>query len=340
MSAPLRSAGDGDGKTHVDARITVELRRRLISEAEELAEIRAGLDASAPWISSKYFYDTRGSRLFEEITELPEYYQTRAERSILTRTADEIVRIAGAHELLELGSGASTKTRVILDAMRRAGTLDWYIPFEVSEDLTRRVADQLVEEYPTLSIHAVIGDFTSTLPYMRRGARRLVILLGGTIGNFDEDDAISLLVELAEHMNTGEYFLLGTDLIKEPAVIEAAYNDTRWVTAAFNRNILSVMNAKLDADFDPTGFDHVAFFDTVRHRIEMRLRANRDHEVMARKLDTVYRYRRSDEIRTEISVKYDRDLVRGLLQRAGFTLTNFYTDEENLFGLSLAVRNG
>lgn len=338
MSSRLESAGEGDGKVRVAQRITVELRQRIISEAEELAAIRQGLDAAEPWISSKYFYDERGSLLFDRITELDEYYQTRVERAILERTADEIARVSGAHELLELGSGTSAKTRVLLDALRRTGTLEWYMPFEVSEEIVRKVADELIVEYPDLMVHAVVGDFTSTLPYMRIGGQRLVILLGGTIGNFTESEALALLGELASHMHPGEFFLLGVDLIKDPARIEAAYNDALGVTAAFNRNILEVMNRKLDADFDPAGFRHVAFYDRDQHRIEMRLRALANQEVHARKLGKSYRYRAGDELRTEISVKYDRDLARELLAGAGFLMQSFYTDEESLFGLALAVR--
>jgi L-histidine N-alpha-methyltransferase len=340
MTSRLESAGEGDGKVRIAQRITVEIRQRIIGEAEELAEIRKGLDAPEPWVSSKYFYDEHGSILFDRITELEEYYQTRAERSILERTADEIARISSAHELLELGSGTSTKTRVLLDALQRAGTLEWYMPFEVSEETVRKVADELVVEYPELSVHAVVGDFTSTLPYMHIGGQRLVILLGGTIGNFTGDEAHDLLSELSTHMHPGEFFLLGVDIIKDPARIEAAYNDAQGLTAEFNRNILRVLNGKLDADFDPDGFEHVAFYDREAHRIEMRLRSNRDQVVHARKLGASYRYPRGAELRTEISVKYDRDLARDLLARSGFLMQSFYTDEENLFGLALAVRQG
>jgi L-histidine N-alpha-methyltransferase len=322
----------------VDGRVRVVNHLRPHHDDEELQAIRAGLLATPKTIDPKHFYDETGSRLFDEITELEEYYQTRTERSILEAVADDVIARTGARELLELGSGTSTKTRVLLDAMSRAGTLRRYLPFDVSEEVMREAAHWLVSAYPGLEVDAVVGDFHENLDAIPEGDHRLVIFLGGTIGNFDPDRADRFLGEVAAGMRPGDHLLLGTDLIKDVAVIERAYNDARGLTAEFNRNILRVLGTKLDADLVPDRFEHRAFYDVARHRIEMWLRARETHTVFARRLGEEIAFEEGEEILTEISTKYDRPLVQGLLDRADLDLSHWYTDPDRMFALTLARR--
>ncbi len=305
---------------------------------EELARIRERLLRTPREISPRYFYDDRGSALFEAICELPEYYQTRTERRILEERAGEIVAVTGAEELVELGSGASTKTRVLLDAMARTGRLRLYVPFDVSEGIVRRVAHDLVEEYDGLRVHGVIGDFMSHMDRIPDGRHRLCIFLGGTIGNFQPGPAEAFLREVGSQMAPGDWFLLGTDLIKDRTRLEAAYDDAQGVTAEFNLNVLRVLNRLLDGDFDPEAFRHHALYNKADHRIEMWLRAAREQTVRLPKLDLTLSLARNEEILTEISTKFDRPLVEQLLATGGFSLERWYTDPEGLFALSLARR--
>ncbi|MFP3941527.1 MAG: L-histidine N(alpha)-methyltransferase, partial [Thermoanaerobaculia bacterium] len=268
----------------------------------------------------------------------PEYYPTRSERRILERHAGEIVRTSGASELVELGSGAATKTRLLLDAMADQGCLDLYVPFDVSEAMVAEVARGFTTLYPGLRVHGLVGDFLAHLGEIPAGGRRLAAFLGGTIGNLRPPEAAAFLERLAARLDPGDWFLLGTDLIKDPAVIEAAYNDSAGVTAEFNRNILRVLNRVAGGDFDPEGFRHRAFYDRELHRIEMRLVAERAHRVRLEELALELELAAGEELLTEVSVKYDRAGARELLAEAGFELTGWYTDPDGLFGLSLARR--
>lgn len=322
-----------------DGRIEIDFHRDGRESDGFRDELRAALAETPRRIPSKYFYDDRGSQLFEAICELPEYYPTRAERAILERHADEIVRTSGASELVELGSGSATKTRILLDAMAEAGSLQVYVPFDVSEVMVRRVARQLVGIYPDLRVHGVVGDFLShlgELPRPPEGGRRLAAFLGGTMGNLSPEQAAGFLSEVSAGLDAGDSFLLGTDLIKEPAVIEAAYNDAAGVTAAFNVNTLRVVNALTRGDFDPRGFRHRAFYDPEHHRIEMRLVSLREQRVELPELDLVLRFAPGEEILTEISTKFDRSRVEALLGAAGFELTEWFVDPDRLFALSLS----
>jgi len=301
-----------------------------------LRNLRARLERRPREIPARFFYDDAGSRLFERITELPEYYQTRTEEAILREQASDIVARTGAEELIELGSGAATKTRVLLDAMHAAGRLRRYIPFDVSDGIMRRVALELLEEYPELDVHAVVADFTEHLDGIPDGHGQLCIFLGGTIGNFAGPEARRFLGEVAGQLRPGGYLLLGTDLIKAPRRLEAAYNDAAGVTAAFNRNVLRVLNRKLDGDFDPEAFDHHAPYNAAEHRIEMWLRSRRRQRVQLPRIDLDFTLVEGEEILTEISVKYDRARVEALLAAAAFRLVEFYTDPESLFALTLA----
>ncbi|HEX6199477.1 MAG TPA: L-histidine N(alpha)-methyltransferase [Thermoanaerobaculia bacterium] len=322
----------------VSDRIRIDYHRDGREDQAFREELRTALTETPRRIPSKYFYDERGSELFEAICELPEYYPTRAERAILERHAGEIVRASGCSELVELGPGAATKTRLLLDAMAEAGTLELYVPFDVSEEMVARVARRFTELYPGLRVHGVVGDFMAHLGKVPEGGCRLAAFLGGTIGNLLPEDARAFLARLARRLDPGDGLLLGTDLIKDPAVLEVAYDDAAGVTAEFNRNILRVVNRLTGGDFDPRAFRHRAFYDEALHRIEMRLVAERPQEVHLPALDLALELREGEEILTEISTKYDREKVEALLERTGFELERWYTDPDHLFALSLARR--
>lgn len=307
--------------------------------SEALTELRAALAEEPRRIPSRYFYDDRGSELFERICELPEYYQTRTEHGLLEATAERIVELTAAEELVELGSGAATKTRLLLDAMGRAGRLRLYVPMDVSAGTLKRVAHELALLYPELRVHGIVGDFMSHLGAIPAGSPRLVIFLGGTIGNLRPETARRFLTNLHRRMDAGDFFLLGTDLVKSSARLEAAYNDSQGVTAAFNLNILRVVNRLVDGDFDPAGFRHRAFYDRGRHRIEMRLVATDRQRVHLPGLGLELEIGRGEEILTEISTKYDRPRATALLADCGFRLVEWFTDPEELFALSLARRD-
>jgi L-histidine N-alpha-methyltransferase len=307
--------------------------------ASELEELRQALLRSPREIPAKFLYDDYGSELFERITELPEYYQTRTERKLLTAIADRVVAVTRAEELVEIGAGAATKTRVLLDAMQRAGTLRLYVPVDVAEGTMRRVAEELVAEYPGLAVHGVVGDFMTQLEAIPEGGRRLVIFLGSTIGNLLPAEAERFLRRLHRQMAPGDHFLLGVDLVKPVDRLEAAYNDSAGVTAEFNRNILRVVNRMTGGDFDPEAFRHRAFYDRAHDWIDVRLVSERDQRVHLPALGLEFEVRQSEEIHTEISAKYDRERTEALLTKSGFEPLEWYTDPERLFGLSLAKRN-
>jgi len=325
---------------------TAEIERRIhldhpLERADRdavLAELRDALTAAPRRLPSKYFYDDRGSALFERITELPEYYPTRSEAALLAAVADDVVRLSGARELVEIGSGAATKTRLLLDAMERAGQLHLYVPMDVSEGTVRRVAHELVAVYPTLSVHGVVGDFMSHLGDIPDPDERLVIFLGGTIGNLSPPEARRFLRELGTQMRRGEHLLLGVDRIKDRATLEAAYNDAAGVTAEFNLNILAVVNGVAGGDFDPARFRHAARWNEADHRIEMWLAATEAHRVHLDDLDLTLDLAAGEEILTEISTKYDRRLAGDLLADSGYALERWYSDDEERFALCLAAR--
>jgi L-histidine N-alpha-methyltransferase len=307
-------------------------------QEHELKLIRDGLLAEPRRISSRFFYDDRGSHLFESICDLPEYYQTRAEADILCERAREIVAATAAEELVELGSGAATKTRVLLDAMNEAGTLERYIPFDVNESIVRRTAVELTGLYPRLAVHGVIGDFVEHFGNIPEGDHRLFIFLGGTIGNFLPAQALRFLSQIRDAMGESDHFLLGTDLIKNPEVLHAAYNDSRGLTAEFNRNVLRVVNRIADGNFDSVEYEHEAFYNEAEHRIEMWLRSRRDQTVRLNAVDLEFEVARGERILTEISTKFDRELVRTLLGGAGLSLTAFHTDSAERFAISVSRR--
>jgi L-histidine Nalpha-methyltransferase len=305
------------------------------ADAALRADARAGLTASPKALPPKWFYDARGSALFEQITELPEYYPTRTERALLERSVAEIARASGADTLVELGSGSSVKTRLLLDAF--TATLRRYVPQDVSEPALREAMDALAVEYPDLELHGVVGDFTRHLDRLPRGGRRMVAFLGGTIGNLVPSERAAFLTQLRSVLRPGEQFLLGTGLVVEEDVLVAAYDDASGVTAEFNRNVLHVLNRELGADFDPTAFTHVAVWDRQHEWIEMRLRADRAMTVHVRGLDLTVEFAAGEEMRTEISAKFRAGGVRGWLEATGFEITRSWTDEAERFALTLAT---
>jgi L-histidine N-alpha-methyltransferase len=314
-----------------------------LSEADERClanDVLDGLTRPFKELPPKHFYDSRGSDLFEQICELPEYYPTRTETGILEQRAHEIVEHTGAGELVELGSGAADKARILLDAMADADTLARYVPFDVSESVVEDAARELIEEYDGLRIHGVIGDFERHLERIpaHDGAPRIVALLGGTIGNFPPGTRRTLLRSIGSLLRPQDRLLLGTDLVKDPAVIEAAYDDQSGVTAEFNRNLLHVINRELAADFTPDAFDHIAFFDRRHEWVEMRLRARRPCSVLIADLDLRIEFAAGEELRTEISAKFTRERLASDFASAGLELERFYTDSEGLFALSLVRR--
>ena len=303
-----------------------------------LRDVEEGLWSSPRQLSPKYFYDERGSRLFDEITRLPEYYPTRAERSLLETHAATIISISRPETLLELGAGSSDKTRILLDQMiRSGGRQPSYIPVDVSEEFLARSASKMKAEYPTIDIRPVAADFASDFVLPPHSSPTLHAFLGSTIGNFTMDAAVALLACARERMCPGDYFLLGVDVRKDPSIIERAYNDSRGVTAEFNRNILSVINAELGANFDPSRFDHNAIYNDIENRIEMRLISRGDQEVRIPSMGAI-RVADGESILTEVSYKYDEHVARDILGRSGLRMTDWLTDDSNAFGLALARR--
>lgn len=298
------------------------------------SEVRAGLLATPKQIPSKYFYDARGSALFERITEQHEYYPTRAERALLERVSDDIALRAAPRDIVELGSGSAKKTILLIDAARAIGTLERYVPVEVSREFVVASAAKLVRHDPELRVHAVVGDFERHLDEVPEGERRLFAFLGGTIGNFAGDEAIALARAIANAMGPTDRLLLGTDLVKDKAKLHRAYNDAAGVTAAFNRNILRVVNDTFDGDFDVDAFRHVAFYDERLARIEMHLEAITETKATLADLDLEVAVARGETIRTEVSCKYSRASAQRLLRRAGLELERWYT--AGRFALSLA----
>ncbi len=310
------------------------------SDERSLADdVLDGLTQPFKELPPKHFYDARGAELFDLICEQPEYYPTRAERAILERRAEEIAELTEAAELVELGSGTAAKTRVLLDALSDGGTLRRYVPVDVTESMVRETAAALTEEYPGLHVHGVIGDFERHLDRVPLAdGRRIIAFLGGTIGNFPPGSRRRVLREIAALLGEEDHLLLGTDLVKDPAVLEAAYDDAQGVTAEFNRNVLRVLNRELDADFEPDDFEHVALFDREHEWIEMRLRARRAHTTHVRALDLPVRFERGEEMRTEISAKFTAARIDGDLAAAGLRLVRRFTDDDGLFALTLARR--
>ncbi|MGH3157555.1 MAG: L-histidine N(alpha)-methyltransferase [Streptosporangiaceae bacterium] len=302
-------------------------------------DARAGLTAAPKWLPPKWFYDAAGSELFEKITGLPEYYPARAERAILAAHAGQIADACGAHTLVELGSGSSAKTHLLLDALRAAGTLRHYIPVDVSEAALTGAGRSLDRWYPHLPVLALLADVTQhlELPAAQPGQRRMIAFLGSTIGNLLPAERRRFLARLRDTMHDGDTLLLGTDLVKDPATLVAAYADAAGITAAFNKNVLAVLNRELGANFDPDAFEHVARWNPQREWIEMRLRSAFAQTVAIPELDLRVEFSGGEQMRTEVSAKFRRAGVQAELAGAGFTLQTWWTDPDRRYGVSLSV---
>ncbi|TSD99852.1 L-histidine N(alpha)-methyltransferase [Skermania sp. ID1734] len=297
-----------------------------------------GLTSQPKWLPPKWFYDARGSELFEKITELPEYYPTRTERELLRRYATEVAAVSQADVLVELGSGSSEKTRLLLSALRDQGSLHMYVPQDVSESALTSAAAQITEEFPGLAVHGVISDFTDTLHNLPRGKRRMIAFLGGTIGNLVPDERAEFLAGVRDVLGPGEQLLLGIGLVTDPAVLVPAYDDAAGVTAEFNRNVLHVLNSRLDGDFRPDRFKHVAVWDADNEWIEMRLVASAAMRAHIRALDLTVDFAAGEELRTEISAKFRLDGFEAELSASGFGVERVWTDPLQRFALVLAGR--
>ena len=325
----------------MDAAICVESHLDGSDERSLAEDVLDGLTRPFKELPPKHFYDARGAELFDRICELPEYYPTRAERAILETYAARLAALTAAVELVELGSGTAAKTRVLLDALDEAGTLERYVPVDVTESMVRECANELTSEYPGLRVHGVIGDFERHLHHLPAPfGPRIVAFLGGTIGNFPPGSRRRVLRQIAAILGPEGHLLMGTDLVKDPRVLEAAYDDTQGVTAEFNRNVLRVLNRELRAEFDPEDFEHVALFDSHNEWIEMRLRSRREHTTVVRDLDLPVHFDAGEELRTEISAKFTHARVQRDLAASGLELVEWLTDPDELFALSLSRRAG
>jgi L-histidine N-alpha-methyltransferase len=303
-------------------------------------DVREGLTRAQKELSPKYFYDERGSQLFEAITELEEYYPTRRERQILVERSAEIIAAAGnPATLIELGSGSASKTRHLLDAMRDAGTLQTYVPVDISEEITRETAAALVEEYPGLDVHGLVCDFEADLertPTTTECGPRLIAFLGGTIGNLYPDERAAFLSRIAALLDPTDHLLLGTDLVKDVDRLELAYDDPAGVTAEFNKNVLNVLNRELGGDFDLATFEHVAKFDEEHEWIDIGLRSLVDQDVHLASLDLTVHFDEGEILRTEISTKFTRPRLEESYAGTGLKMANWFTDPAEDYALSLA----
>jgi L-histidine N-alpha-methyltransferase len=324
--------------------IAIDVHLDADAAAQMARDIRRGLTATPKELSPKYFYDERGSQLFEAITELDEYYPTRREREILVDRSAEIVAAAGRPAtLVELGSGSAAKTRHLLSAMRDAGSLRTYVPVDISEEITQATALTLVEEYPGLDVHGMVSDFERHLertPTADDDGPRLIAFLGGTIGNLYPDQRVAFLERIAALLGPADHLLLGTDLIKDRARLELAYDDPGGVTAEFNKNVLAVLNRELGADFDLGAFEHVAVWSEANRRMEIGLGSLADQDVTVRVLDLTVHFDAGEIMRTEISTKFARPGLEAIYAEAGLALSAWFTDAAGDYALSLAAPLG
>jgi L-histidine N-alpha-methyltransferase len=309
------------------------------SRQQMVRDVRQGLSTSPKQLSPKYFYDERGSELFEEITQLPEYYLTRAERMLLERRISEIIAAVRPCSLVELGAGSATKTRIILDEMRSSGCAECYVPVDVSKEFLEATAVQLQSDYSDVQIMPVVSDITEPFALPPVTSPTLFAFLGSTIGNFPREQAIRLLSHIAGEMSQTDRFLLGADLIKDPAIIDRAYNDSKGVTAAFNLNILERLNRELNADFPLSDYEHRAFYSSEHHRVEMHLIALRAHKVMIPEIGEIW-LEKGESIRTELSYKYDRPMLDDILSASGLSIEKWMPADDGSFALALACVEG
>lgn len=301
-----------------------------------LEDVRRGLGGRPKRVPSRYLYDERGSELFEQITALPEYYLTRAEDALLRRNAQDIVERAQPESIVEIGAGSCQKTSILIEAARRRGYGEHFVPFDISEEAVRAASVELVGRFPGLQVYGVIGDFEKHLGAVPRLGRQLVMFLGSTIGNLEPDERAAFLCQVRELLQPGDSFLLGVDLVKDDAVLRAAYSDAQGVTAAFDRNLLVFLNRELGGDFVPEEFDYLAYYNPLKQRVEMDLRSRKEQVVHLPEIDLEVSFGTGECIRTEISTKFTEETVRTSLERSDLHLDHWYTDAEGQFGLALA----
>ncbi|QZA07524.1 L-histidine N(alpha)-methyltransferase [Mycolicibacter heraklionensis] len=321
--------------------MTVSIANHLAADAARSAlraDVRYGLAQDPKSLPPKWFYDDIGSELFDRITRLPEYYPTRAEAEILRAHSAEVAALSGADTLVELGSGTSEKTRMLLDAMQDAGALRRFIPFDVDAGVLEAAGEAIARDYPGVRVQGVCGDFEHHLAEIPDGGRRLFVFLGSTIGNLTPGPRAEFLADLAAVMHHGDSLLLGTDLVKDTGRLVRAYDDAAGVTAAFNRNVLAVVNRELDADFDLDEFAHVARWNSAEQRIEMWLRARRAQHVVVGALDLAVDFAAGEEMLTEVSCKFQPEQVADELAAAGLRRRRWWTDAAGDFGLSLSFK--
>ncbi|MDI6630128.1 MAG: L-histidine N(alpha)-methyltransferase [Rhodococcus sp. (in: high G+C Gram-positive bacteria)] len=303
-------------------------------------DVRDGLTADPKWLSPKYFYDALGSELFEQITVLPEYYPTRTERALLEEHALDVAEATGSTMLIELGSGSSEKTKILLSAGVKHGSLETYVPQDVSVTALEGAIEQISHEFPALEVHGIVSDFTDTLHNLPSGQARTIAFLGGTLGNLIPEERREFLGAIAEALDSGEHLLLGVGLVIDPKVLVPAYDDAAGVTAKFNRNVLSVINSRLGGNFDPDAFEHVALWNAEQEWIEMRLRANAPQEVYLADLDLQVHFGAGEDLRTEISAKFRPEGITEELAAAGFGVDQLWSDADSRFALILARKDG
>ncbi len=301
-------------------------------------DVVKGLTQTPKSLPSRYFYDDRGSELFEEICQLPEYYLTRTETAILQQCAQEVAHITGACELVELGSGSSTKTRILLDAYAHQGYSLHYVPIDVSAGILETSARQLLKEYPSLQIQGLVSTYELALEHLAPAPldrSRMICFIGSTLGNLSPQECDRFFFQIAATLQKGEYFLLGVDLQKPKHLLEAAYNDSQGVTAAFNLNLLDHLNRRFEGNFDTTQFEHQAFYNESLHQIEMHLRSLRSQTVQLRALDLTVQFETGETILTEISRKFDLSVMQQELSNQGLVPIEVWTNLDKWFGLFL-----
>jgi L-histidine N-alpha-methyltransferase len=317
----------------IDVRLTPDDVARHFAD-----DVRSGLSHPPRWIPAKWLYDPLGCELFERITTLDEYYPTRAEQAILDAQANDIAKLSGASTLVELGSGTSTKTQRLLDAFVATGTLERFVGFDVAEPTLADALTELGVLFPGVAFSGVVGDFERHLDALPAVGERLVVFLGGTIGNLDPERRTAMLESLAGVLRPGEHLLVGTDLVKDPARLVAAYHDREGVTERFERNSLQVVNDAFGADFAPERFDYVARWAEERSRIEMGVRARVAHRVRVDRLDLTFDLAEGEEIQTEVSTKFRLDEAGAVLAAAGLAPVDAWTDPYGDYALTLARR--
>jgi L-histidine N-alpha-methyltransferase len=335
-TASALQRGRGEALLSESARLQIRVFLNESAREQLVRDVREGLTQTPKSLPPKYFYDAAGSKLFDRICDTPEYYQTRTEQALLEGVAEDIVGALAPSHIVELGSGAARKTRVLLDALGKTRRGVHFVPLDVSESMLRASAEKLLGNYPWLHVHGIVGDYDRHLAHIPGGERRLFVFLGGTIGNFERDAAVAFLQRLSACMTPDDQLLLGFDLVKSERVLHAAYNDAQGITAAFNKNVLSVLNRELGADFDLDRFSHVAFYDAAASQIEMHLESQCAQRVRVAQLDLDVAFAAGERMRTEISRKFTRASVLDLLERSGQELVSWLSSPNDYFALALS----